>query len=61
MYRRPKSKCLTDLYDAGAEAAKNNEPCPYEPAKDHGDDTRAWLWKQGFEDALDSAVVHQLV
>lgn len=61
MYRRPKTRCLVALYEEGVKAAERDETCPYEPAKDHGDVTRSWLWRHGFEDALDRAVVHQLV
>jgi len=61
MYRRPRTKCLTQLYDAGAEAANADGPCPYEPNRERGDGLRAWLWKQGFDDATDRIVVHSLV
>lgn len=48
--RRPMTPALCRLYDEGASALKTGESCPYEPPKRHGDETRAWLWRQGLED-----------
>lgn len=49
--RRPKARCLADLYDAGYDAAHTGGTNPFDPPEVRGDDMRQYLWSQGHEDA----------
>lgn len=59
-WRRPSTKALRDLYDAGVRAAKDGTPCPYDAPR-HGNSTRAHIWRQGFEDETEKIGVEALV
>lgn len=59
--RRPRTRSLAAIYDRGAEDARRGRPCPYEPPQERGDDIRAYLWSQGYEDELTVQTVRRLV
>lgn len=59
--RRPKTKSLAALYDAGAAAAMHGAKNPYNPPRKSGDATRGILWGYGYEDELERLSIQQLV
>lgn len=59
-WRRPKLGALGQLYDEGVAAASTDAPCPYDGGE-HGNPTRAHIWRQGFEDEQERLSVEALV
>ena len=48
--RRPRTRSLRRIYDEGTESAQKGSDCPYEPPQEHGDDIRAYFWRNGYDD-----------
>lgn len=61
MRGRPRTRCLAQLFDEGADAAEAGTQSPYEPPRGQGDGIRHWLWEKGYEAGLVRKVYRELV